>query len=153
MEIKKSAITYTGYEYQTLQGVLVLAYWLDNPNAFKRICFEADQDDIAQGIDDIVIERQDHKFDYIQVKFTPSPYKEENSFSWDWLLKKTGKTTRSRSILKKIFDAVEEVQVEKRGEITLLTNKIPNREIEKCLKNGKIIYDLIDPTIHKKWSI
>ena len=71
LEIKKSAITYTGYEYQTLQGVLVLAYWLDNPNAFKRICFEADQDDIAQGIDDIVIESQDHKFDYIQVKFTP----------------------------------------------------------------------------------
>lgn len=150
MEIKKSAITYTGYEYQTLQGVLVLAYWLDNPNAFKRICFEADQDDIAQGIDDIVIERQDHKFDYIQVKFTPSPYKEENSFNWDWLLKKTGKTARSRSILKKIFDAVEEVQVEKRGDITLLTNKIPNKEIENCLKDGKIIYDLIAPDIQEK---
>jgi hypothetical protein len=150
LEIKKSAITYTGYEYQTLQGVLVLAYWLDNPNAFKRICFEADQDDIAQGIDDIVIERQDHKFDYIQVKFTPSPYKEENSFSWDWLLKKTGKTARSRSILKKIFDAVEKVQVEKRGDITLLTNKIPNKEIENCLKDSKIIYDLIAPDIQEK---
>ncbi|APW65279.1 hypothetical protein LPB137_05165 [Poseidonibacter parvus] len=147
MEIKRSAITYAGYEYQTLQGLLVLAYWLDNPNAFKRVCFEADQDDIAQGIDDIVIERQDSKIDYIQVKFTPSPYKEENSFSWDWLLKKTGKTARSRSILKKIFDAVKEVPLEKRGDITLLTNKIPNREIENCLKDGKIIYDFIGQTI------
>ena len=147
MEIKKSAITYTGYEYQTLQGVLVLSLWLNNPTAYKRICFEADQDDIAQGIDDIVIERQDDKIDYIQVKFTPSPYKEENSFSWDWLLTKTGKTNRSRSILKKIFDAVQEVKPEKMGDITLLTNKIPNREIENCLKNGKIIYNLIEQNI------
>lgn len=147
MEIKNSAITYTGYEYQTLQGVLILASWLNNPTGYKRICFEADQDDIAQGIDDIVIERQDNKIDYIQVKFTPSSYKEENSFSWDWLLKKTGKTSRSRSILKKIFDAFQKVEPEKIGNITLLTNKIPNREIEDCLKGKKIIYNLINPNI------
>ena len=147
MEIKKSAIPYVGYTYQTLHGVLILASWLNNPTAYKRICFEADQDDIAQGIDDIVIERQDDKIDYIQVKFTPSPYKEENSFSWDWLLTKSGKTARSRSILKKIFDAVQEVEAEKMGDITLLTNKIPNHEIENCLKDGKIIYDLIDQNI------
>lgn len=153
MEIKKSAITYAGYNYQTLQGVLILSSWLNNPTVYKRICFEADQDDIAQGIDDIVIERQDHKIDYIQVKFTPSPYKEENSFSWHWLLKKTGKTSRTRSILKKIFDAVQEVKPERIGDITLLTNKIPNREIENCLKDGKIIYDLIEQNIQAEINL
>ncbi len=150
MIVKKSAIIYTGYEYQTLHGVGMLALWLNNPTAYNRICFEADHDDIPQGIDDIVLERQDGKIDYIQVKFTPSEYKEENSFIWDWLLKKTGKTDRARSILKKIFDAIQEVKIEKRGEITLLTNKIPDREIEGCLKDGKLNYDLIDFQIQAK---
>lgn len=144
METKKSAITYAGYDYQTLQGVLQLALWLNNPTAYKRICLEADQDNTPQGVDDIVLERNDGKTDYIQVKFTPSPYKEINYFSWDWLLKKTGTTDRSRSILNKIFDAVQEIDIEKRGTITLLTNKIPSKEIENCLNGDTLNYDLID---------
>ena len=44
MRVKNSAITYTGYEYQTLFGVLKLANWLNNPTEYECICFEADQD-------------------------------------------------------------------------------------------------------------
>lgn len=143
MKIKNSAITYTGYEYQTFFGVLKLALWLNNPNIYKSICFESDQD-TPQGIDDIVLKRNDGKTDYYQVKFTPSEHKTDNYFSWDWLLNTTGKTNRSRSILKKIYDAVNKVNKEERGDIVLLTNKIPDRNIENCLIERKFNYSLIN---------
>ncbi|WP_345985737.1 AAA family ATPase [Sulfurimonas sp. HSL-1656] len=152
MEVKSSAITYSGYEYQTLQGVLLLAYWLNTPGEYKRISFEADFDnnEAPQGIDDIVCERTDGRVDYRQVKFTPNPYKRENFFSWEWLLKRTGKTERSRSILKKLSDAITQVMPDKLGEVILVTNKIPDRDIESCLKNGKLNFDLIESGIRSK---
>lgn len=148
MAIKNSAIPYAGYEYQTLYGVFLLANWLNNPTEYKRICFEADsiENEAPQGIDDIVCERSDGKVDYRQVKFTPNPDNLENAFTWEWLLKRSGKTERSRSILKKISDAVSQVQPDKVGNVFLITNKIPDREIETCLINGKLNFDLIEPT-------
>ena len=140
MAIKNSAIIYAGYDYQTLQGVRLLADWLNTPTRYNRIAFEADakQVDAPQGIDDIVCERQDGKTDFWQVKFTPDTDKEDNQLSWEWLLKRSGHRIRSRSILQKIADAVDKVPAERRGYITLLTNKIPNREIANCLRNNKI---------------
>lgn len=146
MNIKTSAIIYSGYEYQTLQGILILAYWLNSPTAFHRICFEADssENEVPQGIDDIVCERADGKIDFRQVKFTPSPDKNENAFSWDWLLTRNGKTNRSRSILKKLSDAIIKVPPDQLGDVILITNKIPDREVEACFKNGKLNYDFIE---------
>lgn len=140
MAIKNSAIIYAGYDYQTLQGVKLLADWLNTPTKYSRIAFEADAKQVGapQGIDDIVCERQDGKTDFWQVKFTPDTDKEDNQLSWEWLLKRSGHSIRSRSILQKIADAVDKVPAERRGDITLLTNKIPNREMATCLRNKKI---------------
>ncbi|MEE8057562.1 MAG: ATP-binding protein, partial [Pseudomonadales bacterium] len=147
--IKNSAIIYSGYDYQTLHGVLLLAKWINNPTEYQRICFEADgdKDEAPQGIDDIICERSDGRIDYRQVKFTPSPFKEENKLSWDWLLKISGKTDRSRSILKKISDAVKRVPDGKIGDVILLTNKRPDRNIDKCLNEHRIIYENIDQSV------
>jgi hypothetical protein len=60
--------------------------------------------------------------DFWQVKFTPSPHKDENRLSWDWLLKVSGKTERSRSIFKKLYDAIVSVPSENLGDVVLLTN-------------------------------
>jgi hypothetical protein len=83
-EVKSSAIIYTGYEYQTLHGVKLLASWLNSPTRYKRIGFEVDdpEESVPQGIDDIVCERHDSKRDYIQVKFTPNT--ENNKLSWKY---------------------------------------------------------------------
>jgi hypothetical protein len=43
MKVKNSAIIYTGYDYQTLQGVKLLAEWLQSPTKYSRVAFEADQ--------------------------------------------------------------------------------------------------------------
>ncbi|MBB1201215.1 NACHT domain-containing protein [Enterobacteriaceae bacterium 89] len=148
MAIKNSAIIYAGYDYQTLQGVRLLADWLNTPTRYNRIAFEADakQVDAPQGIDDIVCERQDGKTDFWQVKFTPDTDKEDNQLSWEWLLKRSGHRIRSRSILQKIADAVDKVSAERRGYITLLTNKIPNREIASCLRSNKIDWSQVPIT-------
>lgn len=146
MKVKNSAITYTAYDYQTLQGVKLLAEWLRSPTRYSRMAFEADKDvhDAPAGIDDIVGERPDGVKDFWQVKFTPSPHKDENRLSWDWLLKISGKTERSRSILKKLYDAVNSVPPENLGNVVLLTNKLPDRGMESCLAGSKIQFDKID---------
>ncbi|BEO72927.1 hypothetical protein SMQE32_37460 [Serratia marcescens] len=146
MKIKHSAIIYTGYEYQTLQGIKLLAEWLHSPNKYSRVAFEADADnnETPEGIDDIVCERPNGIKDFWQVKFTPSPYKEENHLTWDWLLNVSGKTARSRSILKKIYDAIISVPTEKLGEVVLLTNKFPDRLMEYCLNGSKVDFEKID---------
>ena len=95
--IKSTAITYKGYDYQTLFGISILADWLNFPDKYQKVLFEAtdDTDDTPQALDDVICVRKDNKYDYYQVKYSPSPEKEENEFSWDWILKKSGKTQRS----------------------------------------------------------
>jgi len=151
VRVKNSAITYTAYEYQTLQGVYLLSVWLNSPAEFERMCFEADEEDndAPQGIDDIICQRADGKTDFWQIKFTPSPEREENQFTWDWLLTRKGKTERSRSILKKLSDAVSSVSPDKLGNVTLLTNKIPDRAMENCINGARIDYSKIDLEIQQ----
>lgn len=146
MKVKNNAIIYTGYDYQTLQGVKLLAEWLHSPTKYVRAAFEADKDsnETPEGIDDVVCERPDGVRDYWQVKFSPSPEKEENRLTWNWLLNISGKTARSRSILKKLYDAISAVPAEKLGDVILLTNKRPDRSVESCLHGSKIDFSLID---------
>jgi len=148
LKVKNSAIIYTAYDYQTLQGVYFLSIWLNSPTKFERMCFEADEEanEAPKGIDDIVCQRADGKTDFIQVKFTPSPEKKQNQLTWDWLLTRQGKTERSRSILKKLSDAVSSVSPDKLGKVILLTNKIPDRAMENNIKGAKIDISKIDST-------
>ncbi len=147
--IKSSAITAAGYIYQTRHGLKFLCDWLDAPARFKQVKFECDNDDEApQGLDDIVIERADGLFDLQQVKFTPRS--DLHSLSWDWLLEKTGKTVRSRSMLRKWFDAYKKIESNRLGEISLITNRIPDVEVEACLENGKMSFaKIIEPNRSK----
>lgn len=146
MKIKNSAITYTGYDYQTLQGVKLLAEWLHSPTQYARVAFEADanSNETPAGIDDIVCERPNGIKDFWQVKFTPSSDKDENRLTWDWLLKVSGKTDRSRSILKKLYDAIISVPAENLGNVVLLTNKQPDRSMESCLHGSKVDFNQVD---------
>lgn len=144
MRVKNTAITYTGYDYQTLQGVKLLVDWLHNPTQYARVAFEADTDSNPTGIDDVICERPSGVKDFWQVKFTPSPDKEENFLTWAWLLNTKGKTTRSRSILKKIYDAITAVPNDQLGDVVLLTNKRPDRFMESCLAGSKVNFNSIE---------
>ncbi|QRY31890.1 NACHT domain-containing protein [Variovorax sp. PDNC026] len=137
--IKNTAITSAGYLYQNRHGLRVLCDWLDAPTRYTRVKFECDDEaEAPMGLDDIVVERSDGRQDLQQIKFTPNP--DVHVLSWDWLLGKTGKTERSRSTVRKWFDAFKEVDVARRGELSLKTNRRPDAEIEACLGGGKIVF-------------
>lgn len=74
--VKVTAITYKGYDYQTLFGISILADWLNYPDKYQKVLFEA-TDETPQSLDDVVCIRKDNKYDYYQVKYTPSPEKAE----------------------------------------------------------------------------
>lgn len=137
--IKNTAITAAGYIYQNRQGLRVLCDWLDAPARYIRVKFECDDDAVApMGLDDIVVERADSLIDLQQVKFTPNP--EAHPLCWDWMLEKSGKTERSRSMLRKWFDAFRAVDPARAGELSLRTNRRPDADIEACLDRGKISF-------------
>ncbi|GAB2712696.1 ATP-binding protein [Halomonas garicola] len=147
--IKNTAITAAGYIYQNRQGLKVLCDWLDAPARYSRVKFECDDENEApQGLDDIVIERSDGLVDLQQVKFTPNP--DAHLLSWEWMLEKSGKTARSRSMLRKWFDAFKKLDPKRIGEISLTTNRRPDAAIEACLDNGRISFAKIpEPTRSK----
>lgn len=135
--IKNTAITAAGYIYQNRQGLRVLCDWLDAPSRYVKVKFECDvETDAPTGLDDIVVERTDGLQDLKQVKFTPNP--DAHLLSWDWLLERSGKTARSRSMLKKWFDAYRSLDPARIGQLSLLTNRRPDADIEACLIGGKI---------------
>jgi hypothetical protein len=137
--IKNTAITAAGYIYQNRQGLRVLCDWLDAPSRYTRVKFECDDEAVAPtGLDDIVAEHADGLLDLQQVKFTPTP--DEHPLCWDWMLDKSGKTARSRSMLRKWFDAFKALDPARIGKLTLTTNRRPDADIEACLDRGKISF-------------
>lgn len=137
--IKNTAITAAGYIYQNRHGLKVLCDWLDAPARYSRVKFECDDETIAPtGLDDIVVERSDGLVDLQQVKFTADP--DAHLLSWDWMLEKTGKTARSRSMLRKWYDAFKILDPARIGEISLTTNRRPDTAIEACLDAGRISF-------------
>lgn len=136
-DIKNTAITAAGYIYQNRQGLRVLCDWLDAPTRYVRVKFECDDEAVApMGLDDIVIERADSLIDLQQVKFTPNP--DAHPLCWDWMLEKSGKTERSRSMLRKWFDAFKALDATRAGVLSLRTNRRPDADIEACLDGDKI---------------
>jgi hypothetical protein len=59
--IKRSAIPLSGYVYQNLVGLNLLCDWLEDPALYEWVQFEADHDEVPQGLDDVVAQRWDSK--------------------------------------------------------------------------------------------
>lgn len=144
-EIKNTAIPAAGYHYQTMQGLKLLSEWLDAPSRYTGVFFECDEDDVSpQGLDDLVAERADGKVDVCQVKFTPSP--DKHHFDWAFLFYKTGKAGgESRPNLRKWFDALISIAPERLGTVRLLTNRVPDLVMERCLEGGNRINYMLAP--------
>jgi hypothetical protein len=145
--VKSGAIIYTGYDYQTLHGIKFLVNWVNNPSMYKKICFEADfkENSAPTGIDDVTCVRHDNKQDYYQIKYTPSI--DNNFLTWKWLLERKGKTDRSKSLIQKLSNAINETNPSLRGEVALITNKLPDRVMDECIKNQRIDFELIPDDI------
>jgi hypothetical protein len=144
--IKSSAIIFGGYLYQNLIGLEVLCDWLEDPGQYKWVKFEADDDEIPKGLDDVVALRSDDLYVLLQVKFTVDPDDTRYRLSWDWLL--THKP-RGLSLLQKWSDSLFSVGVTQVSETALITNRIPDRDFISCLDatTGRVDFSLVPDEI------
>jgi hypothetical protein len=128
--IKNSAIPLSGYIYQNYIGLEILCNWLDDPDRYKWVQFEADNDEIPKGLDDVVSMGSDGSLSLLQVKFTVDSQSEENQLSFDWLLARKGK---GRSLLQKWDNALQRLKEFQVREVGLVTNRRPDFQLEHCL--------------------
>lgn len=135
-QIKSTAILFGGYLYQNLVGLEFLCNWLENPALYDWVKFEADDDGIPKGLDDIVARRKDGTLVLLQVKFTVDAYQSANALSWSWVL---AHKPKGRSFVQKWADAFFSAGAEYVSDAALVTNRIPDREFAACLDpNGRI---------------
>lgn len=149
--VKRSAIPASGYVYQTLVGIKTLCDWLDNPSLYEWIKFEADDEQDASGLDDIVIMRTDGQMELIQVKFTVSEFEPDYALSWEWLTARKGK--RGTSLLEKWTRAFFRVGPVRLARAQLITNRRPDAEFAAQLSAGKVRWDQIDDSLLQELAL
>lgn len=138
--IKASTITFGGYIYQNLIGLEFVCNWLEDPGRYEWVKFEADEDEIPKGLDDIVAKsRVDGKLVLLQVKFTVDPSDENNLITWDWLLSRKPK---GKSLIQKWSAAFWATGVGNISEAALVTNRRPDRHFSACLDKSSCYVDL-----------
>lgn len=145
-DIKRTAIPLSGYVYQNLVGLGLLCDWLDDPGLYDWVQFEADHDEVPQGLDDLVAQRRDGTFSMLQVKFTVDAHDTRNALTWDWLL---GHKPKGRSLLQKWCGALSEIAAERVHTAALITNRIPSLEFESTIDTSslKVMLDRVDAAI------
>lgn len=130
--IKHSAITAGGYIYQTWAGIDLLCDWLDDPTLFEWVKFEADDEEQAQGLDDVVAKKRDGRFVLQQIKLTVDPFDTDNALSWKWLLTHKPK---GLSLLQKWERAYQRVDPALVASAAAITNRRPDAELQQNLNS------------------
>lgn len=142
--IKTAAIPRAGYEYQDLAGIEVLLRHYRDPGLFNWVKLEAD-DSQFKALDDVVAERVDGSYEFVQVKFTVDS--ERYELEWPWLLEKSGKGT---SMLAKW--AASFARVAAMGRIhsaCLKTNRPPSAAFRKGLVGSRVSLDKLEAGLRK----
>lgn len=144
--IKRTAIPLSGYVYQNFVGLGLLCDWLDDPGLFDWVQFEADHDEIPQGLDDLIAQRPDGTFVLRQVKFTIDAHDSRNALTWDWLLDHKPK---GRSLLQKWCDALFGIGAGRVHTAALITNRVPSREFERAIDgpSSRVKLDSVDAAV------
>ncbi|MBK7532300.1 NACHT domain-containing protein [Piscinibacter sp.] len=135
--------------YQNLVGLRLLCDWLDDPGLYEWVRFEADHDEVPQGLDDIVAQRRDGLIVLLQVKFTVDAQDAGNALTWDWLL---ARKPRGRSLLQKWCDALSGIGAERVHAAALVTNRIPSRECEATIDASslRVTLDSVDAAVRSE---
>ena len=130
-----------GDDYQDLWGAQILVEFLENPEKYQWIKFEAHE---FKHLDDIVALTADNKFVLRQIKFTVDPEREDLTVNWDWLLnRKEG--VRTKSLLQKWASSVRNHIIDGTlSEAILLTNRKPSDEIKPLFSGNYIDFSKIE---------
>lgn len=130
----RHGISRAGDDYQDLQGAEILVGFLEHPERFQWVKFEAGD---AGYLDDICACLSYGICVFRQVKFTVDPEDPEYEFNRDYLLeRKAGKIGRLPSRLQKWSDSLAKLKRNgKVSEASLITNRQPSQEIKGILSS------------------
>jgi hypothetical protein len=133
-----------GDDYQDLWGAQILVEFLEHPDRYQWVRFEADG---FGALDDIVALRADGKYVIRQIKFTVDAEGERYEVAWNWLLRPSGSQGRGPSLLKKWADALApHLQAGCVHEAVLYTNRKAATEIASLMSGDRIDFDAITET-------
>lgn len=138
ISLKRSGFIREGFRYQDLIAIERLLELYRDPDAYKWISVEAEEKDV-DGIDDVVVCRNDGLFEMTQVKFAVDPSNPASALSWNWLLERRG---RGKSKLKRWFDTtLRHLNAGTLAVAKLRTDRIPDAEFSCSLVDGRIDFD------------
>jgi hypothetical protein len=135
---KTPGIVRTAFEYQDLIGIEILIHFFRDSSLYNWVELEC-LDPKVGYLDDIVATRADGSLELVQVKFTVDP--DKYALSWDWLMEAKPKGT---SLLQKWFRSLTSVRaLGQLGSARLRTNRRPDAEFERSLRNGLVDLSLL----------
>jgi hypothetical protein len=136
-----------GDDYQDLWGAQILVEFLEHPDRYQWVRFEADS---FGALDDIVALRADGKYVIRQIKFTVNADNEQYEVSWDWLLRPSGQQGHGSSLLKKWVDSLTpHLSAGYVYEAALYTNRKVAAEITSAMRGEHIEFDVITDTTNQ----
>ena len=142
-DIKHTQLTRVGYTYQDLMCIKLLVDWYHDPDRYEWVAVEGattEKGDLS-SLDDVVAFDKNGKYTLLQVKFTIDPSREDLKLDFDWLLKKKSSGT---SLIQKWHRDVKKYSDKGTLGLTALkTNRIPDEELARCLRNQKIDINLV----------
>lgn len=145
LSIKNAAITRAGYDYQDLIGIEILIEYYRDPDRYEWVQLESEDSEFG-ALEDVVAALPDGTFELAQVKFTPRP--DIYPLNWEWLLEKKPKGT---SRLQKWAASLQALTI--KGKVIsacLRTNRRPDVEFARSLRNTFIDLDAIDASVRTK---
>jgi NACHT domain/Cap4 dsDNA endonuclease len=129
----RSGIRRAGDDYQDAVALQRMVEFLEHPDRFTWIEVEADD---AGHLDDVKAVDSQNRYYLTQVKFSAHPEKDEDTWTWEKLLAK--KTKRSKSLLEKWSSSF--FQLANKGEVkeaSVLTNRRASGNLNYALNpNG-----------------
>ena len=129
-----------GDDYQDLWGAQILVEFLEHPDRYQWVQFEADG---FGALDDIVALRADGKYVIRQIKFTVDVENERYEVTWDWLLRHSGAQGHGTSLLKKWADSLAPHLASCVYEAALYTNRKAAADVTSVMNGDRIDFGAI----------
>ncbi|WP_143005088.1 AAA family ATPase [Billgrantia gudaonensis] len=102
----------------------------------------------VKSLDDVICFTASGEYELYQVKFTIDSERDDLRLDFDWILKKKGKGT---SLIEKWSADIEKFGASSTISIAkLITNRIPDQVLSKCLKDKKVDYTLVPEYIKSR---
>ena len=138
---KKPGLLRAGFQYQDLVAIEILIEFYRQRDLYAWVQLEAEQQEF-RSIEDVVACRPDGRYELTQVKFTADPNALSNTLSWEWLTANGG--ARKKSLLQKWAQTtLHHKEARTLASAALKTDRIPDADFARCLKETTVDYSLI----------